>query len=221
MKIVICCEGSTDVGALIVLFKKCVPVNDIDIDCRTHDELKEITLLKSEIPKGFIKDNDRLKRVSYIRRSLHIVNEIKSNGIAYHQDSGHQDFRKVYQDIHKDFNFILPDSIKRLAIVPKEMTESWLLADVTAINSLRAGTGHANQSPNPETLWGDTHDPNSNYPKNFLKRNLRKLGVEYNSESCTRIAEKAHIETLKHRCPISFGQFYTDMQSFVEIGNVL
>jgi len=219
MKIVICCEGSTDVGALTVLFKKCAPVKDIDIDCRTHDELKEITLLKSEIPKGFIKDNDRLKRVSYIRRSLHIVNEIKSNGIALHQDSGNQNFREVYQDIHKDFNFILPDSIKRLAIVPKEMTESWLLADVKAINSLRDGTIPIDQSPNPETLWGDTHDPNSNYPKNYLKRNLDKLGVEYNSESCTHIAENTNIDVLKQRCPISFGQFYTDMQSFVETGN--
>jgi len=219
MKIVICCEGSTDVGPLTVLVKKCAPVNDIDVDCRTHDELKEITLLKSEFPKGFIKDNDRLKRVSYIRRSLYIANEINCNSIALHQDSGHHDFRGVYQGIHKDFEAVLPASIKRLAIVPKEMTESWLLADVKAINSLGDGKTHVDQSPNPETLWGNTEDPESNYPKNYLKRNLEKLGVEYNSESCTRIAENINIEILKQRCPLSFGQFYTDMQSFVDTGN--
>jgi hypothetical protein len=216
VKIVVCCEGSTDVGPLTVLVKKCTPVNNLDIDCRTHDELIKIKLLKTELPKGFVKDNERLKRVACIRRSLHIANELKCKNIALHQDLGHQDFKEVYQSIHKDFKTVLPDSINRLAIVPKEMTESWLLADVTAINSLGDGSIHVDQSPNPETLWGNKDDPESNYPKNYLKQNLEKLAVEYNSESCTRIAENTNIEVLKRRCPVSFGQFYTDIQYFIE-----
>jgi len=220
MKIVICCEGSTDVGPLTVLFKKCTPVNNLDIVCRTHDELKgEVTLLKSDFPKGLLKDNDKLTRVTSILRSFRLAKILKCMNIAFHQDSGHQDFKVTYNGIHKDFNSVLPDSIIRLAIVPKEMTESWLLADVKAINLLGDGTINVDMSKNPENLWGDKHDPNSNYPKNYLKRNLEKLGVEYNSESCTCIAENTDIEILKQRCPLSFGQFYTDMQSFVETGN--
>jgi hypothetical protein len=220
MKIVICCEGSTDVGPLTVLVKKCATVHNLDVDCRTHDELKEkITLLKSEFPKDFIKNNDRFNRVTYILRSFGLAKILGCKSIAYHQDSGHQDFREVYNSIHKDFKTVLPNSIKRLAMVPKEMTESWLLADVKAINLLGDGTKTVDMSKNPENLWGDKHDPNSNYPKNYLKRNLDKLGVEYNSESCTRIAENADIEILKHRCPLSFGQFYSDMQAFIITGS--
>jgi len=220
MKIVICCEGSTDVGPLTVLVKKCAPLNCLDIDCRTHDELMgKVTLLKSDFPKGLIKNTDKLTRVTSILRSFKHAKILNCKNIAFHQDSGHQGFRKIYQDINKDFSVVLPYSINRLAIVPKEMTESWLLADVKAINSLGDGTIHVDQSPNPETLWGDNLDPNSNYPKNYLKRNLKKLGVEYNSEACTYIAENTNIEVLKQRCHISFGQFYADMQAFIETGS--
>jgi hypothetical protein len=215
MKIVICCEGSNDVGPLTALIKKCSPLNNLDIDCKTHDELKKITLLKYELPK---RDNNRINRIAFIRRSLHIANISKSTNLGLHQDSGHQDFKEVYQSVHKDFDAVLPNSIKRLAIVPKEMIESWLLADVTAINSLGDGTIHADQSPNPETLWGNKDDPESNYPKNYLKRNLEELGVEFSNDTYARIAENTSIETLKRRCPISFGQFCTDMQSFVKTG---
>jgi hypothetical protein len=210
-----CCEGSTDVGPLTVLIKKCSSQHELNIDCRTHDELKKISLLKTEFPKGFIKNNDRINRVAYIRRLLHIANVSGSTNIALHQDTGHQNFWDVYHGIHNDFNAVLQGSIKRLAIVPKEMTESWLLSDVMAINSLGDGKTHVDQSPNPETLWGDKDDPKSNYPKNYLKQNLEKLGVKYNSESCTRIAKKTDIEVLRNRCPLSFGQFYSDMQSFI------
>jgi len=220
MKIVICCEGSTDVGPLTVLVKKCSSINNMDIDCRTHDELKALNLLKSESLKGFIKKkNYKINRITSILRLLQLATILKCKNIALHQDLGNQNFKQVYQGIHKDFNTVLPNStIKRLAIVPKEMTESWLLADVKAINSLGDGTIHVNMSQNPENLWGDKHDANSNYPKYYLIRNLDQLGVEYNSESCTRIAENTDIEILKQRCPISFGQFYTDMQSFIETG---
>jgi hypothetical protein len=215
MKIVICCEGSTDVGPITVLIKKSSTLNNLDIDCRTHDELKKVILLKSELPKM---DNNRINRIAFIRRSLHIANISKSMNIALHQDAGHQDFKEVYQGIHKDFDAVLPDSIKRLAIVPKEMIESWLLADVTAINSLGDGMIHVDQSPNPETLWGNKDDLESNYPKNYLKRNLEKLCVEFSNDTYVRIAENTNIETLKRRCPISFDKFYNDMQVFVETG---
>jgi hypothetical protein len=218
MKIVICCEGPTDVGPLTALIRKCSPLNNLDIDCKIHDELKGKNLLKIRLSKKNRQDNKRINRVAFIMRSFQFATLSKCKHIGLHQDSGHQDFKEVYQGIHKDFNAVLPGSIKRLAIVPKEMIESWLLADVTAINSLGDGTIHVDQSPNPETLWGNKDDPESNYPKNYLKRNLEKLGVEFSNDTYARIAENTNIEILKRRCPISFGQFCTDMQSFIDTG---
>jgi hypothetical protein len=102
-----------------------------------------------------------------------------------------------------------------LAIVPKEMIESWLLADIRAINSLGDGSIHIDQSPNPESLWGVKDDPSSNYPKHYLRRNLERLGFEDNSGTFAQIAEKIDIEVLKRRCPESFGRFSADIQYFV------
>jgi hypothetical protein len=135
--------------------------------------------------------------------------------IALHQDADRH-FRERYNAISEGFEPFRSKGFNCLAIIPKEMIESWLLADVTAINSLGDGTNPVNQSPNPETLWGDKDDPNSNYPKNYLKRNLEKFGLENTRETYAQIAENADIEVLKRRCPESFGQFYTDMQSFMQ-----
>jgi hypothetical protein len=53
--------------------------------------------------------------------------------------------------------------------------------------------------------------------KNYLKRNLEQLGLnsDNNRDTYTKIAENTNVEVLKRRCPESFGQFYTDMQSFI------
>ena len=76
------------------------------------------------------------------------------------------------------------------------------------------GNVRVDQSPEPESLWGDKDDPGSNYPKNYLRRNLKELGLESNSDTYTQIAENTDIEVLKRRCRESFGQFYRDLQEF-------
>ena len=219
MKIMVCCEGQTDIGPITEFIKNTLPSLDLEIDCRTHIELQKIRLLKSELPKGFKKESKRLNRIAYIRRLWHEANKANSNCLGYHQDLDHRDINQTHQDIHSEFNEILPSFVKRIAIIPKETIESWLLSDVTAINSLGDGSVFIDQSPNPEDLWGDPKDKNSNHPKSYLIRNLEKLNVEYNSDTIpnkyTQIAEKTDPNILKRRCPISFGQFHTDIQTFI------
>ncbi|MHB9291033.1 hypothetical protein Holit_00103 [Hollandina sp. SP2] len=218
MKIFACFEGETDIGAIEVLMKKCIPGLNLDINSYTHASLKGVRLAKifSKTNKALRKQDDQFTRLLAVKKLLFLADKNDGKCIAYHQDAGHDGFRKIYHDTKDAFAAAnVPDNIKRLAIVPKEMTESWLLADVKAINALEDGTGHVNQSPNPETLWGNKDDPDSNYPKNYLKRNLEELGIDSNRDTYTKIAEKSDIEVLKRRCPESFGQFYADMQSFI------
>jgi hypothetical protein len=92
--------------------------------------------------------------------------------------------------------------------------------NISAVNSLGDGLHHVSMSPNPESLWSDEDDPASNYPKNYLKRNLEKLDTKADSKIYTEIAKNTDIEVLKHRYPESFGQFYTNMQSFIAEENV-
>ena len=204
MRVIICCEGSTDVGPLTVFMKKCSCLN-IEIDCRTRKDLRREKILGSGFSKNILKNNDEIKRIASIRKLYHLVNKSGSKHIAYHQDADKKGFKETYKDIHNDFNNVLSPEIKRLAIVPKKMIESWLLADVKAINSLSGGS-KVNQSPNPESL---------NDPKNHLNNNFEELGVENNPDTYAQIAENTDIDVLKTRCPESFGQFYTDMQSFI------
>ena len=58
--------------------------------------------------------------------------------------------------------------------------------------------------PWPERLWGDKHDPSSNFPKHVLKR---CLGHDYTSEELGLIGERADLDTMAERCPESFAPF--------------
>jgi hypothetical protein len=83
------------------------------------------------------------------------------------------------------------------------------------LDNISKGFPPINQSPSPEGLWGSKEDPDSDYPKNYLTRALNKLGRDADSATYKEIAQKSNIDTLKKRCPESFGQFYTDMQTFL------
>jgi hypothetical protein len=220
MKVFACFEGDTDIGALETFLKKCAKGISFDIESYTHSTLKEIkrARLLNAKAKNIPKDDSKFTRQLAIRKLLYLADINNESHIAYHQDAGHDGFRKIYNETKEAFvKAGVPDEIKSLAIIPKEMTESWLLADIKAINLLGDGTIHVDQSPNPETLWGNEQDPNSNYPKNYLKRNLEQLdfNLDNSHDTYAKIAENTDVEVLKHRCPESFGQFYVDMQSFI------
>jgi hypothetical protein len=109
------------------------------------------------------------------------------------------------------------DDMHCLAIVPKEMIESWLLADEKAYPAIPIAPRLPTR---PEELWGDKRDKNSNYPYNYFMRVLSQSVLSQfeladNSDTYTEIAEKIDIDVLKNRCRESFGQFYTDMLSFI------
>ena len=213
MKIVICCEGQTDIGPITALMKKCLSSHKINIDCKTHAELRKIKLFRSELPKGFKKEGNRINRVAYIRRLWHIANISESHHIALHQDCDHQDFDKVYRDIHNEFDNVLKHNVKRLIIIPKETIESWLLADGKAYPSI---PNNPRVPSKPEEIWGQRSDPKSYHPYNFFVRVLAQFYLPDNRETYAQIAEKADIEVLKRRCPKSFGQFFKDLEKFIK-----
>jgi hypothetical protein len=212
-KFFICCEGVTDVGVLIALVEKCITVS---AECKTHDEIKHIKVLKLRSTKrGSSRDAD-VSRKAYIRRIAHITHEQNSNYFAYHQDAGRK-YERVYEDINCDFDEYIEKGFHCIAIVPKEMTESWLLADEQAFF---AAFGRKPENPalnpKPEELWGEKMDPDSNYPKHVIKRVLAQYHKEPNRDTYTEIASNCNINTLKNRCE-SFTRFYNDL---LELGGL-
>lgn len=58
--------------------------------------------------------------------------------------------------------------------VAKEMLESWLLADPEALSPVVVTL-----SKPPENIWGAKRDPQSEYPKNVLRRALTEAGIGF------------------------------------------
>lgn len=100
-----------------------------------------------------------------------------------------------------------------LSIVPVKMIECWLLADPEAFRVAFGKVPDPQLPKNPELLWGDKHDPDSDYPKNQLERILVQYGEKCSMEAYNTIAEAANRVTVETNCPISFSDFARQLRT--------
>ena len=198
------CEGITDYEPICIFMRKANRLSEFVVTRKTRKDLREeITLLSGR--RGIHKhvtDIDRLAMTAKKAKCMHI---------AYHQDADGND-ADVYESITKKFAKYA-DTCACIAIVPKEMIESWLLADERAYGAIFVSKPE--RFPKyPEELWGRKDDPDSNYPKNVMKRILKQYNKALNRNIYIDIAEHSNLDTLKAHCPKSFVRFYNDMQGF-------
>jgi hypothetical protein len=198
MKVFLCCEGPTDIGPFSCFIKKCANQPDIEVHGKTHAKLREISIFNKGYSKFLTEGKEKFSRIMYIKK-LFVLAKIKGGDhIAYHQDAGHQGFKSVYDGIHDAFKKAVPSEknhIRCLAIVPKEMIESWLLADDKIYSDFKTSP---RLPPCPEELWGDRHNPDSNYPKHILEHILKDAGLGTGSQTYTDLAEKCS-RKMQHR----------------------
>jgi hypothetical protein len=202
MTVYLHCEGITDYAVIHPLIKKANNKANPEIQWIKRNELKNVrTHRKSDIViSGHYKMIKALALIAAKNGSKHI---------AYHQDADGK-YYVVYKAIKSEFDKL--SRFKCLVVIPKETIESWLLADEEAYPSIPR---EPKLPAKPEELWGQVSDPNSNHPYNYFIRVLAQFRLADNRDTYAEIAENTNIETLKRRCPKSFGQFYTDMQSFI------
>lgn len=105
---------------------------------------------------------------------------------------------------------------KPLAIVPMKMIECWILGDRKAFVEVFGSAPKQAQFKNPELLWGDEHDPESDYPKNRLARILKECGGESSQDTFVTIANASDIATLCKSCPISFADFFSQLDTYAQ-----
>jgi len=100
-----------------------------------------------------------------------------------------------------------------IPMVPLRMIENWILADRDALENVGGSVGYYFDKK-PEMLWGDEHNPESNYPKRVLDRvfnSMKKKPKDRGRTFYVNVSEKQKLEVLLERCPISFKVFYDDL----------
>jgi hypothetical protein len=206
MTVYLCCEGVTDYAVIPPLMKKVANNFEIDIQWIKKSNLKKERLHR--------KMNESISAHSKRIKALAIISE--RNGvkhIAYHNDADKK-YNETYSEIKVEFDKL--SKFHSIAIIPKEMIESWLLSDDGAYPSKPKNPKLPSK---PEEIWGQRSNLNSNHPYNYFVRVLAQFKLPDNRDTYFHIAENTDIEILKRRCPISFGQFFTDMRLFAEMAN--
>lgn len=186
-------------GPLQIFMKSCAAGIEISIIPKTRADVKSVNLLKR---KQFINPHaDKLAALTHKEGCSHL---------AYHQDEDNKGFLEIYSQVHELFSAAKEKGIRCLAIVPKHMTESWLLADENAFPERPCDPP---LPKSPEEAWGAPD--NERYPKRYLSRVLDQFSITPSAETYAEIASKTNVEILKIKCSISFKKFSDDMDEFL------
>ena len=101
-----------------------------------------------------------------------------------------------------------------IAVVPVKMIESWMMADSTIFERVFGKRKTKEKIPaRPELEWGSKDSPQSNYPKNQLKRIMEEFQAEPCQETFCELAMEQNLDAMSKSCPISFQPFYDDVKA--------
>lgn len=127
-------------------------------------------------------------------------------------------YREIYEEACSGLGELEAGPEKTfIPMIPLKMIENWLLADEAAFESV---FGKAPKlPPKPELIWGDKHDPSSDYPKHVLKRALEEASEDTDQgsrEVFVWLAEAVDVTALRNKCGISFETFYQDFKDMLQ-----
>ena len=182
-----------------------------DVECsfivKTHGDIKNYRLVPS---KGRYKSKESIQA----QRLVSIANQLGCHHIAYHQDADKNEFKEIYEKVHSYFSVDLLKGIRLLAIVPKPMTESWLLADKGSFRKAFPRYRTDIVLPDkPEEIWGNKNT--DSHPKKWIADVLYEFHQKATAGVFARLASYADIAVIKERCPVSFKRFCDDVEMFL------
>lgn len=210
-------------GPVGYLLKRCLEdyhaSEDIGFEPVQKEQVKSMKLLRSDkglkglsIPaRKFV----RYCRENDLGHGIFYADSDKRENSAKTQREAQQHFQEVYNEVREGLE--MDEQPSFIPMIALKMIECWLLADAKAFE---ACYGCAPSLPrNPELIWGDKRNPDSDYPKHFLDRILSGIpGCEGrgHQEIFCNLAEQIDTGTLRERCGISFEQFYRDFGKLLE-----
>ena len=113
-------------------------------------------------------------------------------------------FRELYNEVEAGMDLNDKKDFKGIPMIAVKMIESWMLADENAYVKAFGKIPSYHLPGKPELIWGDKRDPDSNYPKCYLKRVIYSLGGRFSEETLhtalyNEIAENIDIDVLINR----------------------
>lgn len=213
-------EGATDVGipngfgqwekgCIMILIEKIneqVTLNYIPV--QKYSLPKTLPKKGQEKFKGHGKNVQKLVMYSHLKKIKHDMvvyygDTDKESGVKNTEIQARKASKQAYEQAHVALDFF---NKKGFAIIPLRMLESWLLADPTAFE--KTFDRQVELPNNPELLWGNKNDPESQYPKNTLNRILSSLGTISTRQVFCDLVQNINPEKLYIHCPISFPPFF-------------
>ena len=207
INILLCCEGSADIKVMQVFIRSLSFATNICFVEKSRGDIKQVTLLGTKYSK----------HSTASRKLAQLAKTVNCRHIAYHQDEDNKGLNYIQEKVKSIFSLSSAKGMSCIAIVPQRMTESWLLSDVTAFEKTFGSKPNNPELPSkPEETWGNKGA--EEHPKTIMANVLAQYRAEVSPEIFGVIAENTDIDVLTQRCPKSFGQFRTDMQTFITEG---
>lgn len=216
-------------GAAAKLIHKCAKAQDVQIHLAFVDrqEVERVRLQRRSMQGLSGKAIPARKFYRYIRENkyfygIYYCDADRSTGSSNTVKEAKKRFKEVYEEVEKGANPGL-DARRIIPMIALRMIESWLLSDKKAFEIVYGekvvGEAGVSFPAKPEYLWGKEEDPQSNYPKNYLKRICqsfnRKHKILFDRRLYADLAEQIDIEMLCEKCPVSFGTFRKDFDAYL------
>lgn len=157
-----------------------------------------------------------LMKQQNLQKGIFYCDADRSTGMKNNAQEMKKRFRQVYDEVAKGL-----EDTEAIPAVALSMIECWILGDYHALETVFGITIPKSYIlRKPELIWGDKKDPQSDYPKNYLKRMISDTGKRYkdfegNQEEFCEVAKVADRKTLCQSCDISFKQFYDDLCAMI------
>jgi hypothetical protein len=172
--------------------------------------------------RGVAKKLFRFVQLHGKKESLHLVvffsDTDKTTGERATEKEALSKYASVMENIAEGQRLI-KDEMPNLAFIPMvpiRILECWLLGDAQGFNYIGCTPQNPILPQTPELIWGDQNDPESDYPKHYLKRVLENGGFSSDTDTFCNVIRNNNFDKLNTNCPLSFPRFYDAVMDYRE-----
>ena len=133
-----------------------------------------------------------------------LAQALEADILVYSMDADHAFARRSAELVQ----YLQGQDLPFAVAVAKQTIEAWVMGDPSAVAAIETGVAPPTK---PENLWGKPSEPDSNHPKQFIRRLVDR---NPNREDFAAAGAAALPSQLCQQCPESFRPFADQISSF-------